>query len=247
VIPAAAAPLLDIDGLLKASAPIPLRLARLVVAAGDRLVLSGFDRPAAELFVHLVTGAAVPDEGRIRIAGRDTREIATDTEWLASLDRFGLVTDRAVLVDGLSVEANLALPLTLSVDPVSDVVRAEVRGLARDVGLDVERLSAPAGSLAPAARALVHLARALATGPRLLLLEHPTASLPEPGDARSFGATLRRVAASRHVGWIALSNDRAFAGASHGRRLRLDRRSGRLAPERGEWMLRWFEHVRLDA
>ncbi len=243
MIPAPAAPILDIDGLVKASAPVPFRLARLAVAAGDRFVLSGFDRPTAELFVHLVTGAAVPDEGLIRIEGRDTRDIATDTEWLASLDRFGLVTDRAVLLDGVSVEGNLALPLTLSIDPMSDVVRAEVRGLARDVGLDVDRLSAPVGSLAPAARVLVHLARALATRPRLLLLEHPTASLSAPDDARAFGATLRRVAASHRVGWVALSNDRNFAGASRGRRLRLDAGSGRLAPERGEWLRRWFEPV----
>ena len=49
--------------------------------------------------MHLVTGAAVPDEGAVVVAGRDTRDIATDTEWLASLDRFGIVTDRAVLLD----------------------------------------------------------------------------------------------------------------------------------------------------
>ena len=62
------------------------------------------------MFVHLVTGASVPDEGAVKVAGRDTRDIATDTEWLTSLDRFGIVTHRAVLLDGMSVAANLALP-----------------------------------------------------------------------------------------------------------------------------------------
>ena len=86
------------------------------------------------MFVHLVTGAALPDEGHVRVAGRDTREIATDTEWLKSLDRFGIVTHRAVLLDGLSVAANLALPLTVSIDPMPDDVRMRVERLANDIG-----------------------------------------------------------------------------------------------------------------
>ena len=31
------------------------------------------------MFVYLVTGAALPDEGTVVVAGRDTREIATET------------------------------------------------------------------------------------------------------------------------------------------------------------------------
>ena len=56
------------------------------------MTLSGLDAHAAEMFMHLITGASVPDEGAVVVAGHDTRTIATDTEWLASLDRFGIVT-----------------------------------------------------------------------------------------------------------------------------------------------------------
>src|SRR5262245_11030940 len=104
--------LIEIAGVTKKYHGLrPLRLARLTSRQNDRLVLSGFDAAAAEVFVHLITGAAVPDEGTVRVGGRDTREISTDTEWLASLDRFGIVTDRSVLLEGLSAAANLALPL----------------------------------------------------------------------------------------------------------------------------------------
>ena len=41
------------------------------------------------------------------VAGRRTSEIATDTEWLSSLDRFGIVTHRAILLDSLSVAAKV--------------------------------------------------------------------------------------------------------------------------------------------
>src|SRR5206468_8644925 len=92
----------------------------------DAVALFGLDRLAAEAFVHLLTGALVPDRGDVLVGGRNTREIATDADWLRSLDRFGLVTERAVLLEGMPVSANLALPLTLAVDPLSDEMRARV-------------------------------------------------------------------------------------------------------------------------
>ena len=41
----------------------PLRVAALTVAEGQRVSLTGLDRAGAELFVNLVNGAVVPDEG----------------------------------------------------------------------------------------------------------------------------------------------------------------------------------------
>jgi predicted ABC-type transport system involved in lysophospholipase L1 biosynthesis ATPase subunit len=238
VSPIPAPPLIDIDGLVKAFAPHPLRVRRLTMAAGDRCVLTGLDAAMAELFVHLVTGAAVPDEGTIVVDGHDTRRIATDAEWLRSLDRFGLVSDRAVLLDGLSIEANLALPLTVSIEPVVDPIRARVRGLATEVGLDVSRLTVKAATLSPVDRTRVHLARALAPGPRLLLLEHPTRTLEDPEDTRQFGLALRRAADTRGIGWLAVSNDRVFAAACGGRRLRLEPDTGDLRTDRPSWLTR---------
>ncbi|PKP96140.1 MAG: hypothetical protein CVT74_17925, partial [Alphaproteobacteria bacterium HGW-Alphaproteobacteria-13] len=114
--------------------------------------------------------------------GRDTRDIATDTEWLTALDLFGMVTSRAVLLDTMTIEANLALPFTLSIDPVPEEIRRAVADLADEVGLGRERLSAAVQSLTPADRVRLHLARALAVTPQVLVLEHVTASLT-PADA----------------------------------------------------------------
>jgi putative ABC transport system ATP-binding protein len=200
--------------------PPPLRIASLQIGAHDRVVLSGFGVAAAEAFVNLITGAALPDEGEVRVAGRSTRGIATDTEWLASLDRLGIVTSRAVLIDQLPIEANLALPLSLAIDPMPDAVRQQVARLAADAGLAADRLSAPASSLSAEERVRVHLSRALALNPALLLLEHPTTGLA-PEAARDLGVTLRQLSATRELAWIALSDDTAFARASSGTRLRL--------------------------
>ena len=210
----------------------PLRVARLTVVRGDGLSIGGLDAGAAELFVNLVTGAALPDTGDVRIAGRSTRDIATDTEWLASLDRFGIVTERAVLLESLPLEANLALPFTLAIDPIGDEIRATVTALAGEVGLETGRLSAPITALSAEQRLRAHLARALGPRPEFLLLEHPTARLDAAASA-AFGAMLKAVAAERQLGWVALNDDDRFARASGARRLRLEA-DGRVREE-GLW------------
>lgn len=207
-----------------------LRLNALRLDRGDRLTLSGFEAGAAETLIHLITGAALPDEGDVRIAGTSTRSIATDTAWLSSLDRFGLVTERAVLIEKLTVADNLALPLTLSIDPIPDSVRPQVEQLAGEVDLPRDRLTAVVERLTPVERARLHLARAIATAPAVLLFEHGTAAL-DAAAASSLGATLRRVADARGLAWIAFTDDERFAKAAGGRRLRLDVRSGKLVEE----------------
>lgn len=219
---------LEVVGVIKRYQALrPLRIARLTVERGDGLALAGFDAAAAEVFVNLVTGAALPDEGDIRVGGRSTREIATDTEWLASLDRFGIVTERAVLLEQLSIAANLAMPFTLAIEPLAADVLARVEALADEVGLDRARLTAAASTFTAEERVRAHLARALGPGPEVLLLEHPTARLDATG-AHAIGKTLKAIAATRHVGWVALTEDDRFARAAAGTRLRLEPATGEL-------------------
>jgi ABC-type lipoprotein export system ATPase subunit len=231
-------PLLEIVGLEKSLQGLPpLRIGHLAVAAGDRYVLGGFDAALAETFVHLVTGALLPDAGEIRVAGRNTRDIATDTEWLASLDRFGIVTERAVLLEAMTAAANLALPLTLAIDPMPADILARVHELAAHAGLAAGRLTTAASALSPEERVRVHLGRALAVHPQVLLLEHPTSRL-DPRAAEALGVTIRQVAESDNLAWLALTNDEAFARAAGGTRLRLKASTGQLAKE-GFWKRRF--------
>lgn len=222
--------LIDVTGVRKHYGGLrPLRINTLQVQLAERITLRGLDAHAAEMLSLLVTGAALPDEGAITVAGRDTRDIATDTEWLVSLDLFGLVTNRAVLLDTLTLEANLALPFTLSIDPIPEEVRRAVATLADEVGLGRERLSASVQSLSAADRVRVHLARALAVSPQVLILEHITAAL-EPGDSASLGQTLVNIADDRSLAWMAISEDDAFVKALGGTVLALEPGSGDVKP-----------------
>jgi len=227
------APLIALHDVVKPyGGPAPLRVQRLEIGAGDRLALGGLDAGAAETLVHLVTGAALADSGEVLIAGTNTRAIATDTAWLASLDRFGIVTDRAVLIEKLTVASNLALPLTLAIDPMSEETRRRVDAVAAEVELAADRLDIPVTSLTPPERLRLHLARAIAPDPQLLILELPTAPLNDPTASAAFGRILDRVSRARGLAVFALTIDDEFARASGATRCRLDATSGKLLRRR---------------
>ena len=207
----------------------PLRIQSLDVAAGERVALGGFDGLATEVLVNLVTGAALPDEGTVTVFGRPTTEIMDGDAWLASLDRFGIVSQRAVMLEGSTLLQNLALPLTLEIDPVPGDVVGRVEALAAECGLDTAALPIPVGDLPQPVRIRAHLARALALNPELLLIEHPTADVGE-GERAALGRDLARVIDRRGLTALIATLDADFAGVVAHRSLELQPATGALAP-----------------
>jgi len=233
-----AGPILRIANLRKPYGGLrPLRIDDLVVRERERVSLGGVEAAAAEVLTSLLTGAALPDEGVVHVLGASTADIVDEQAWLASLDRFGIVSPRAVLLSASTIAQNLAIPFTLEIDPVPAPVMAAVRALAADVGLDETTLDTRAGEARLEAQARVHLARAVAHGPRLLIVEHPTAMVPQEAVPR-LAADVARVADRRGLAVLAVSGDPAFASALGGRRLTLDPASGRVS-EAGRWR-RWL-------
>src|SRR5688572_4785702 len=76
----------------------PLRVERLDLRQGETVALLGLDRAAASVLVDLVTAASLPDSGVVEILGKSTKEIADPDTWLRELDRFGILSERAVLL-----------------------------------------------------------------------------------------------------------------------------------------------------
>lgn len=216
----------------------PLRIQLLDLHAGQSLALLGFDLAMAEVFVNLVTGAHLPDTGEIRVFGRPTSEIRDAADWMTTLDQFGLVSERSVLIDQLTTEQNLAMPLTLEITEMDTPIRSRVRGLADEVGLTRDELASPVTGLEAGARLRLRLARALALGPRVLLAEHPNAALPGD-DTAAFAADYARVVGARGIASIVLTADRTFAGAIGDQVLTLQPASGALQASGRGWR-RWF-------
>ncbi len=205
----------------------PLRIQQLTVNEGEIVSLYGLDAPAAEMLVGLLTGALLPEEGEVRLFDRSTADVADSDAWLALLDAVGILTERAVLIEQFTVEQNIAMPFTLEIDPIQADVRPSVEALAREVGLQQSQWPTPIARAGAEATARVRLARALALGPRLLLAEHPSASLPREAINR-FASDLAGIAALRRLAVIAITADAAFARALGGRILTHEPATGAL-------------------
>jgi ABC-type lipoprotein export system ATPase subunit len=222
-------PLLEVRGLVKDYQSLrPLRVRELSVADGEVLSVAGLDGPSAEMFVHLLTGAALPDEGHVALFGRNTREVPDAEEWLQSLDGLGLVSGRAVLLDVLSVLQNIALPLTLDVDPMAPEVVDAVQSLAGEAGIDKAMWQKPLGEVDSETRLRVHVARAVAAQPRLIVAEHPSADLPREAVAR-VAHDLGGLARARRLALLVLTADPEFQRGLGGRTLGLTPATGELS------------------
>ena len=234
---------LEITGLVKNYHALrPLRIERLILSPGDHVAIVGVDRPAGEILINLLTGITLPDQGEVRIFDTPTSAIADSDSWLATLDRFGIVSERAVLLESLSVVQNLAMPFSLDIEPPSDALRARAIGLAQEAGVAEVEWDRRVGDLGGPSRLRVRLARALALDPSVLLLEHASDTL-EQNDIQPEAANIKRLLTSRHgsdgarVACLTLTSDQAFARSAGARILGLNPSTGRLSEER---LRRWF-------
>lgn len=223
------APLVEFAGVVKAYQALrPLRLAELRVEPGAIVSIAGIDALAAEVLVNLMTAAMSPDAGQVRLFGTSTAAIDDYEGWLRMLDGLGLLTGRAVLLGQCTVAQNLALPLTLAIDPIDPELLPQVRALAGEVGIADQHLDRRVHEAPADVVQRVRLGRALALGPRLLVAEHPSATLPRDA-VTPFARDLAAIAVRRGLAVLAISADREFVRALGGTALTLDPASGVLA------------------
>jgi len=228
---------LELSGVVKNYHGLrPLRIESLSVATGDQVAILGIDQPSAEVLVNLLTGAALPDQGEVRTFGRSTASVQDSAEWLSIADRFGIVSERAVLLDGMSVVQNLALPFSLEIEPPPEQFQDLAVRIAIDVGLRIDELNRKVGEIGPASRLRVRVGRAIALDPAVVLLEHPSVGLKRT-EVAALGRDVGRVLERRQVAALTLTADEEFAGSVAKRVLVLQPATGRLQERRRR---RWW-------
>ncbi len=210
----------------------PLRMRTLDIAPHPSTMLIGFDRPAAETFINLITGATLPDTGEVVSLGRPTREIANSAEWLAFVERFGIVSDRVVLLESMTVAQNLAISFDLDLEPVPPHILELVVRLAAEVGIADSLLETRVGEADAILQARVRLARALALDPEVLVLEHPSATL-SPEAANDYAALIKKITERRTLTVVGLTADEHFAAKTNARLLEWQPATGDLRARSG--------------
>jgi len=136
-----------------------------------------------------------------------------------------------VLLDAVTLLQNLAMPLTLQIDPIPEEAAAAVSAVAREAGIDPQYFDRPVAGLPASIRMRAHLVRAVMLGPALLILEHPTATL-DKGEGKPFGEAVARVTDARSLTTLIISEDADFSQAAASRKLALHAATGDLRPER---------------
>lgn len=189
------AALLTVTGLTKRFGGIAAnRDISLAVEPGEIVGVIGPNGAGKTTLFHLITGFERPDEGEIRFDGQVIDRLRPDQR-----NRLGIARTFQILkpFPQMTVEENVmvgALPRLGRVD----AARIEANRCIELVGLAHKRL-ARARELSTGQRKRLEMARAMATRPRLLLLDEVTGGVDQPsipglvalvGQLRSEGTTL---------------------------------------------------------
>jgi branched-chain amino acid transport system ATP-binding protein len=163
--------------------------ASLDVAEGEIVALIGPNGAGKTTLFASLSGFVRPDTGTVRFAGADIKGLAPHLICARGLARtFQIVQP----FEKLSVRENIAVGAHLRRPARRDAL-AHAEAVARRVGLE-PRLDQPAASLTVAARKRLELAKALATDPKLLLLDEVMAGL-NPTEVDEVVAIIRAIRA----------------------------------------------------
>jgi putative ABC transport system ATP-binding protein len=145
------------------------------IARGELLALYGPSGSGKTTLLQIVAALLQADSGQVLVGGRDISALAPREAARYRLDEVGFVRQSLDLLPGVSALDNAALKLLNTRIGVRDAHRA-VTPLLQRLGLE-QRLRNRAEELSMGERQRVMIARALSTGPELLLADEPTGSL----------------------------------------------------------------------
>ncbi|QFP76570.1 ABC transporter ATP-binding protein [Deinococcus sp. AJ005] len=178
----------------------------LSVQPGEVVAVTGPSGSGKSTLLHLLGGLDVPDSGEIWWAGERTDTLDTQARALRRAGRVGLVFQHHYLLEDLNVLDNVMIPCRLAGQ--GDTARAHAL-LAR-VGLSGRERSMPE-VLSGGERQRVAVARALASGPAVVLADEPTGSL-DRANATTVAALLVALAREEGAGVLLVTHDERLAG-----------------------------------
>jgi branched-chain amino acid transport system ATP-binding protein len=170
----------------------------LAVRAGEALGIIGPNGAGKSSLFNLITGDLKPDAGEIRLNGKDVTRSAP-------YERCRLGIARSYQIphpfENLTVFENLLVGAAFGQDKRENEVVDLCAEILQRTNL-LHRANIPAGALTLLERKRLELARALATGPQVLLLDEIAGGLTE-GEISELVATIREInAGGTTIVWI---------------------------------------------
>jgi putative ABC transport system ATP-binding protein len=175
----------------------------LKVAAGETVALYGPSGSGKTTLLLMVAMLLQPTAGTVLIGERDTAALSEREASDFRLSELGFIRQSFDMLPGVSALDNATLKL-LKMRSWRQA-RREVTPLLERLGLGA-RLKHPSEMLSMGERQRVMIARALSTGPRLLLADEPTGSL-DTQRGRDVLELLRELCRERDVAAVIVSHD----------------------------------------
>ena len=148
----------------------------LSVKRGETLAVLGRSGTGKSVLLRIIIGLETPDSGSVRIHGQDIAGLPLDRMGEIR-KKMGFLFQHAALYDSLSVAGNVAFPLEHHRKDMSQSECGDrVMKLLAEVGMEGDLDKMPS-DISGGMQKRVGLARALALGPEILLLDEPTAGL----------------------------------------------------------------------
>ena len=173
-----AEPIIQFEGVSKSYGPqTVLRDFSLEVVRGEFLTIIGRSGCGKTTALKLVNGLIAPDAGRVRVKGQDVAE----TDPVALRRRIGYAIQSVGLFPHMTVEKNIAyVPSISGLEGWKGARRREkTAALLERVGLAPELAGRYPRALSGGQRQRVGIARALAAGPEILLMDEPFGAVDE--------------------------------------------------------------------
>ncbi len=143
--------------------------------AGECVFLCGPSGSGKSTLLSIMGCLLECDSGEVMIAGRRVDQLGVAETTRVRREHIGFVFQRFQLINGISAEDNVAVPLTLQGISLGEA-RERAGDLLKKVGLELHRKQLPS-QMSPGQCQRVALARAVITSPHLLLADEPTAAL----------------------------------------------------------------------
>jgi putative ABC transport system ATP-binding protein len=154
-----------------------LRIESLSVVRGEKLAVVGPSGSGKTTLLNLISGILLPDRGRITVEDQAISHLSDPLRRNFRAARVGFVFQQFELIEYLSVEENILLPLLVNKSlRVSSESKALAASLARSMGLST-KLRRTARRLSQGEQQRVAICRALIARPPLILADEPTGNL----------------------------------------------------------------------
>ncbi len=183
------------------------------VEDGEYVAIMGESGSGKTTLLNILAALDKPTSGKVKLAGEDLSEIRDSYVAAFRRDHIGFVFQEFHLLDTFTIEDNIFLPLVLGGEKHGEMLK-RILPIARQLGIAGILKKYPY-EVSGGQKQRAAVARALITGPRIILADEPTGAL----DSRATDELLQLFAQINASGQTILMVTHSVKAASHAGRV----------------------------